>query len=169
MAGTISRKFRGVHVKIWTKLEIVLLSPGLRVDNHQRQGLLCKTATANRYPRTWAAGSGSNSLDLMKLRSNLERWFWIGRIRFNRARGGGGARQRRAPAAGDRRRRPISAFPGSKRARSGLGGIYAARVMHWWRWGGGSGLRASRSSEMAARRRRARRRWCVPIMGGPRI
>ena len=64
MAGTISRKFRGLRAKNRTWLELFLNAQGLRVDNYKLQGLLCKTYQPNRYPRMWAAGSGPNGLDL---------------------------------------------------------------------------------------------------------
>ena len=64
MAGSILGKFKGVHIKIWTKLEIVLLSPGLRVDIKEGGGLLCKKSGPNRYARFLAAGSGSDGPDL---------------------------------------------------------------------------------------------------------
>ena len=70
MVGFILRKARGLSAKTWAQLEIVLLCPGLRVDIHQRQGLLCKTATANRYPwiqavRSRSSGSEKMGLDLI--------------------------------------------------------------------------------------------------------
>ena len=63
-AGSIFKKLRGLLAKFWAKLQIVLHYYGLRVDNYKLQGLLCKTAAANRYAWMWAAGSGSNGLDL---------------------------------------------------------------------------------------------------------
>ena len=102
----------------------------MRVDIRKGGGLFNKIPRLNQYAWIQAAGSGSNGLDLMKLRSNLERWFRIGRTRFNRARGGGGMRRRRAPAAGDHRCKPNPAFPGSIRVAVGSRSIGGIRVTH---------------------------------------
>ena len=49
MAGSIFKKLRGLLAKFWAKLQIVLHYYGPRVDNYKLQGLLSKTAAANRY------------------------------------------------------------------------------------------------------------------------
>ena len=80
MVHSILGKFRGVHVKIWTKLEIVLLSPGPRVDIKEGGGLLCKKSGPNRYIWISAVGLGSGGSDLKDPRSNLGHMFQIGRL-----------------------------------------------------------------------------------------
>ena len=79
MAGSISRKARGLRVKIWTKLQFLLAKGGLRVDYWKLQGLFNKKCQANRYAPIWTVGSGSEGWDLMSFGSNQGRGFQIGR------------------------------------------------------------------------------------------
>ena len=44
MAGSISRKPRGVRAKFWADLELILKAHGPQVDSHETEGLLSKTA-----------------------------------------------------------------------------------------------------------------------------
>ena len=43
MAGSISRKPRGVRAKFWADLELILKAHGPRVDSQETEGLLSKT------------------------------------------------------------------------------------------------------------------------------
>ena len=49
MAGSISRKPRGVRAKFWADLELILKAHGPRVNFDKRQGLFCKVAGADHY------------------------------------------------------------------------------------------------------------------------
>ena len=74
MAGSISRKARGLRVKIWTKLQFLLAKGGLRVDYWKLQGLFNKNSQPNRYARIMAAASRSGGPDLIQTGSNRGRW-----------------------------------------------------------------------------------------------
>ena len=139
-SGSILRKARGLSAKNKVKLQLLLNTPGLRVNLKKVGGLFSKTDRVNRYPRTWTVRSGSNGSDSLASRSNRARPKQIGRLWGFGCAGGGEARRRRAPAAAQRRRRPNSAFPGRIRAGLGSRSIYAACVSHWWRWRACSGL-----------------------------
>ena len=60
MAGSISRKLRGVRVKFWTDLELILKPHGPRVDTRITQGLFRNIARRKGYVLIWALGSGSD-------------------------------------------------------------------------------------------------------------
>jgi len=49
MAGSILEKIGGFSEKFWIKTEIHLNSGGLRVYLPKTEGLLCKSATVDRY------------------------------------------------------------------------------------------------------------------------
>ena len=49
MAGSISRKPRGVHAKFWADLELILKAHGPRVDSQETEGLLSKNARPKGY------------------------------------------------------------------------------------------------------------------------
>ena len=48
-AGSKSKELRGLGVNFWTKLQILLNTPGLRVIFKEVGGLFSKTDRANRY------------------------------------------------------------------------------------------------------------------------
>jgi len=73
MAGTISRKFRGLRAKNRTWLELFLNAQGLRVYLKETQGLFSKTTRPKGYARFSAVGSRSDGLDLNGLGSNRGR------------------------------------------------------------------------------------------------
>ena len=95
------------------------------------EGLLCKTYRPNRYPRTWAAGSGSNGLDLRSSGSNRGHSSEIGRLGGLGARGGGANRRSRAPRRRARRSWPFGRYRGSFGSRFGAKG----RARHGWSTG----------------------------------
>ena len=49
MAGSISRKPRGVRAKFWADLELILKAHGPRVDSEKTQGLFNKFARPKGY------------------------------------------------------------------------------------------------------------------------
>ena len=49
MAGSISRKLRGVRAKFWADLEIILNWLGWRVDFKEVEGLFSKNVRAKGY------------------------------------------------------------------------------------------------------------------------
>jgi hypothetical protein len=49
MAGSISKKLRGLNAKNRAYLELLLNGGGLRVDSKETQGLFSKAARANWY------------------------------------------------------------------------------------------------------------------------
>ena len=48
-AGSILGKLKGVRVKIWPDLQILLHCPGVRVESKKEQGVFCKTTSADRF------------------------------------------------------------------------------------------------------------------------
>ena len=74
MAGSILEKIGVFSEKFWIKTEIHLNSGGLRVYLPKTEGLLCKSATVDRY------GSGFDSAEM-----DLIRWIKIQRRRADRA------------------------------------------------------------------------------------
>ena len=74
MAGSILEKIGGFSEKFWIKTEILLNSGGLRVYLPKTEGLLCKSATVDRY------GSGFDSAEM-----DLIRWIKIQRLKAGRA------------------------------------------------------------------------------------
>ena len=69
------------------------------------------------------------------------------------------------------RRWPISAFPGSKRTRSGSGSVFSARVIHTWPQRGDAGLGKGSSTARAARQPRSppeRGAWAPRVRQGLR-
>ena len=48
-AGSILKKLRGVHVRFWAELQILLNGTGLRVDSQELQGLFSKSGRPNWY------------------------------------------------------------------------------------------------------------------------
>jgi hypothetical protein len=60
MAGSISRKARGLRVKVWAKLQFLLTKGGLRVDFWKLQGLFNKNPS-----RTVTRESRPLDLDLV--------------------------------------------------------------------------------------------------------
>ena len=141
-AGSISKEPRGLNVKNWAELQLLLNCSGLRVNSRKVQGLFRKTARPKRYLWIWAVGYRSNGARWLDPRSNLGRCIRIWRFRAKGRGGGGGTRRRRVPAAAGGRRWPISAFPGWIRAGLGSRSTYAACVGHWWRQEEDSRLRA---------------------------
>ena len=75
MAGSNSKELRGLGVKVWTKLQLLLTIGGLRVDFKEKEGLFSKRARPNQYVWISAVGFGSDGSDLIKARSNPGRPF----------------------------------------------------------------------------------------------
>ena len=65
MAGSITRKLRGVRAKFRADLEIFLNVGGLRVYFKETEGLLCKSGSTDYFPGSLTrAGNESGPLDL---------------------------------------------------------------------------------------------------------
>ena len=122
MAGSISRKVRGVLAKFWAYLQLLLNYEGVRVDIKEGGGLLCKKSGPNRYARFLAAGSRSEGQDLIKLRSNPGRGYRIGRLRAIAAYSGGGDRREQGSRGGG--------LAGD--AQTGAPGVVSTRVWVGW-------------------------------------
>ena len=73
MAGSILKKLRGVRVRFWAELQILLNGTGLRVDFEKTQGLFNKCDRPNQYLAMRTAGSRSSGSKRLGCGSNLAR------------------------------------------------------------------------------------------------
>jgi hypothetical protein len=94
MAGSISKKLRGLNAKNRAYLELLLNGGGLRVDSKETQGLFNKSAEANWYLLIWATGSRSDGSERSGTRDLISRGSRIGQLglvgRAGRRRGNAG-------------------------------------------------------------------------------
>ena len=91
--GSISKEFKGLNVKNWAELQLLLNCSGPRVDYPKGQGLFSKFSRPNRYLQIRTVGSRSSGLDLYGARSNRGCPCGIGRP----GQAGRAGRRRRTP------------------------------------------------------------------------
>jgi len=155
MAGSISKKLRGLNIKNRAWIEILLHCIGVRVYFSKTQGAFCKTADADRF-----LGS------LTSARSDLGRWSAIGR---SRAVGRAGRRREspaRDSAAAGSPEMPNPVLWGSIRPGLGFEMINTLCVIHLCAQNGEPEFRMACTTAGADLRGKAHRRARVRLLRG---